>query len=94
MASQDYLVTLIMNRDVSNMKEVWRENMRLKMYQEYRENSEGRFRPEFRDFINDILAKINDRYWSEAAIACCEARLAASDQQQPLTNTTRLLVLK
>jgi len=61
MASQDYLVTLRMNRDVSSMKEDWRENMRLEMYQDYWEKSEGRFRPEFRNFINDILAEINDR---------------------------------
>ena len=61
MASQDYLVTLRMNRDVSSLKADWRKNMKLQMYQDYWAQSEGRFRPEFRDFINGILAELSDR---------------------------------
>ena len=61
MASQDYLVTLRMNRDVNSLKADWRENTRLQMYQGYLARREGRFRPEFRDFINGILTEVNDR---------------------------------
>ena len=61
MASQDYLVTLRTDRDIGSMEEDWRENMRLQMYREYWARKQGRFRPEFQEFINGILEEPNDR---------------------------------
>jgi len=43
------------------MADDWRENMKLQMYLDYWSNSERRFKPEFRNFINDILAELHDR---------------------------------
>ncbi len=58
MSQQDYLLYVEINdKETKVTFEVdWRENMKLPMFQDYWVRRQTRFNPEFRDFINDIVA--------------------------------------
>ncbi len=60
MSEQDYRVNTKMN-DMGGMKDDWRENMALQMYRDYWSRSEERFHPDYRRFIDEIIAELNDR---------------------------------
>jgi exonuclease I len=63
MSQQDYLtyIETTENEYETTMADDWRENMKLQMYLDYWSNSELRFKPKFREFINGILAELHDR---------------------------------
>jgi len=58
MSEQDYLVYREINdkEPATGFEDDWRENMKLPVYREYWQRSQGRFSPEFRSFINKIVA--------------------------------------
>ncbi len=56
MSEQDYLVLTRVVGSVQGFEDDWRENLQLPLYRDYWLESEERFGPEFRGFINAILA--------------------------------------
>ena len=62
MSEQDFGVFSTVTGEIAfGFEHDWRENMSLPMYREYWSQSEERYSPEFRQYINDILADLDGK---------------------------------
>ena len=60
MSEQDYSVILASSEAKPGFRDDWLENMSLPVYRDYWSRSDNRFTPEFRQFIDQLLAEINE----------------------------------